>query len=751
MHKFNKFISLLIFCFFFVFPVYSSENEIIKKIDVEGLQRISYETVLSYAELETNIPYSNTISNDIIKKLYDTQLFSDVSVTYLNQIITIKVKENPTINLVLFEGNKSKKDEDLIAEIKLTERSIFSRSKVKEDVKRLLEIYQRSGRLSASIDPSVELLDNNRVNIIYAIDESDILRVSKITIIGNSAFSDKEIKKIMTTKTRSLLKFWSAGGAYDPDRIEYDKELIKEFYSENGYVNFAFTSSIAQLINSSNNFEIIFTVSEGDQFNFGDLKVNTKLKKLDSEILTNNLAPNKGNIFNSKIIKESVEFIKNSASAYGFTFIEIDPEMTIDNANKIVNVVFNINEGPKVYVNRININGNLRTLDKVIRREFSFSEGDAYNKFSINYSKDKIKSLNFFESVEISEERIEVSDKLNLNVEVEEKNTGSATIGAGYGDQNGTTFTAGISESNFLGKGQKVKFSTSFSSTQNLYDISITEPYFLNKDLSVRGDLYSKFSDPDSVNYETETIGVAGSLTFPLSNRNRITTKYSLLTSDTTADSDATNYEKLLAGTNTLSIAGYVLSLDNRNSPYKPSRGSIFTIEQNLAGLGGTSNYLENKISYKKYMKLNSNFIAAIKTQFGAINGYGGKYAPVDQMFNIGGKNLRGFKYGKIGPLLSGSFTGGNYYYVIASETNFDLPIDEYDISSSLFIDVGSVWGLDDRYGSIDDKHKLRASVGININWDSAIGPINFILAEPFMSEPTDITDKFSFDIGYNF
>ena len=747
----HKLISSFVFCICFLFSVYSSANEVVKKIDVQGLQRISYETVLSYAEIETDILYSKNISNEIIKKLYDTQLFSDVSVTYLNQIITITVKENPTINLVLFEGNKSKKDEDLITEIKLVERSVFSRSKIKEDVKRLLELYQRSGRLSASINPSVELLENNRVNIIYSINESDILRVSKITIIGNTAFSDKEIKKIMTTKTPSLLKFWSSGGAYDPDRIEYDKELIKEFYSENGFVNFSFTSSISQLVKSSNSFEIILTVSEGEQFNFGIIDVFTKLEKLDGKMLQKNLSLNTGNIFNSKIIKDSVEFIKNSASTYGFTFIEIDPKMTINTKDKTVDIIFNINEGPKVYVNRVNINGNTRTIDKVIRREILFSEGDAYNRFSINYSKDKIKSLNFFESVEINEERIDDLDRLNLNIIVEEKNTGSATIGAGYGDQNGSTLTAGISESNFLGKGQKVKFNTSFSSTQNLYDVSITEPYFNDKDLSVRGDLYSKFSDPDSVNYETETIGVGFSLGFPLSASNRITTKYSLLSSKTIADANATSYEKLLSGTSTVSLAGYVLSLDRRNSPYKPSKGSIFTIEQNLAGLGGTSNYLENKISYKKYWKLSKQFVGAVKTQFGSINGYGGKYAPLDKMFNIGGKNLRGFKYGKIGPLLSSSFTGGNYYYVIATETNFDLPIDEYDISSSLFLDVGSVWGLDNRYGSINDEHKLRASIGINLNWDSAIGPINFILAEPFMSEPTDITDKFSFDIGYNF
>ena len=746
-----SFVNFILIYFFLTFSAFSIDNDIIKEVKVEGLKRISYETVISYAEIETEFEFSKSISNEIIKKLYETQLFSDVSLSYANNIITIRVKENPTINLVMFEGNKSKKDEDLIEEVKLAERSIFSRSKVKEDVKRLLELYQRSGRLSATVSPSVELLENNRVNIIYTIDEAEVLKVSKISIIGNNSFTDKELRKIMTTKAPSLLKFWSSGGNYDPDRIEYDKELIKEFYNENGYVNFVFTSSIAQLINLSNKFEIILTVSEGEQFNFGTIKVNTKLQKLDNTVIEANLNHNEGNIFNSKIIKDSVEFIKNSASAYGFTFIEIDPQMKIDNVNNIVNVVFNIDEGPKVYVNRINISGNTRTIDKVIRREITFSEGDAYNKFSINFSKDKIRSLNFFESVNINEERVQSSDRLNLNIVVEEKNTGSATIGAGYGDQNGTTLTAGISESNFLGKGQKVKLSTSISNTQNLYDVSITEPYFFNKDLSIRGDLYSKFSDPENVNYETETVGVGISFSFPLSSKNRITTKYSLLTSQTIADNDATSYEKLLSGTSTVSMAGYVLSLDNRNSPYKPTDGSIFTIEQNLAGIGGTSNYLENKLTYKKYFKFNNLLTGAIKTQLGSINGYSNKYAPVDQMFNIGGKNLRGFKYGKVGPRLGSSFTGGNYYYVIATETNFDLPIDEYDISSSLFFDIGSVWGLDNRYGAIDDDHKLRASLGININWDSAIGPINFILAEPFMSEPLDITDKFSFDIGYNF
>jgi outer membrane protein insertion porin family len=415
-----KFIKYFLFFCLISAPVLAYEVNDIKEIKVEGIQRISYDTVLSYGDLSIQKLYSEDLSNNAIKKLYDTQLFSDVSIKYLDNILTINVKENPTINLVLFEGNKSKKDEDLVSEIKLKERSVFSRSRVKEDVKRLLELYQRSGRLSAKIDPSVELLDNNRINLIFKIDEAKVSNVSKITIIGNKEFTDREIRKVMTTKTPSLLRFWSKGGNYDPDRIEYDKQLIDDFYNENGFVNFVFTSSIAQLVDS-NKFEIILAVSEGEKHNFGSIKVITKLNKLNNEILENYLSSNEGKTFNSDIVKESVNYIKDNAAAFGFTFIKIDPKLTVNDLTKTVDITFDINEGPKVYVNRINIDGNTRTIDKVIRRNFSFSEGDAYNKYSVNYAKDKIKSLNYFEKVEINEERVANTDKLNLNVNVVEK------------------------------------------------------------------------------------------------------------------------------------------------------------------------------------------------------------------------------------------------------------------------------------------------------------------------------------------
>ena len=743
---FNAILIYLTLCTF----VIANEDNIIKSINVDGLKRISYETVLTYSLLEEGSVFTDDLSNSSIKSLYDTQLFSDVSITFNEKILTITVIENPTINLVSFEGNKKKKDDDLISEIKLTERSVFSRSKVKEDVKRLLELYQRSGRLSSTIDPSVELLDNNRVNLIFKINESDVSKVSKISYIGNIVYKDRDLKKIMTTKNSSLLRFFSSKNNYDPDRIEYDKQLITDFYNKNGYVNFKFVSSIAQLINNKN-FEIIFSVDEGSKFNFGKITTETKLEKLSADIIRKLIPALEDETFNSELLKTGTENIKNSAAQFGYTFIKVEPVFDIDPIKKIVNVNYLVDEGPKVYINRVNIYGNTRTVDKVIRRELPIDEGDPYNKYNIEMAKNKVRALQYFSEVEINEERISDTDKLNLNMTVSEKNTGSASLGAGYSDSAKGSLTLGLSEDNFLGKGQKVKVKAEFGSQSTLYDVSFTEPYFNNKQLSLRADIYNKIDDYDNVNYDTETIGLGFSLGFPLSNTRTIQTNYSLLTQKTTADANATAYETLLSGTSTISTIGYSLTIDNRNSPYKPTSGSLFTIKQTLAGIFGTSNYIENNINYKKYFPINETLTGAFKSEFGIISGYNGKYPDVNKLYKIGGKTLRGFKFGELGPKFGNSFTGGNLKYVLSTETNFDLPIDEYDISSSLFFDVGSVWGLDSRYGSINDDHKIRSSLGINLNWDSAIGPINFIFAEILSSEKTDSTDKFSFDIGYNF
>ena len=747
----KKFIIPFLLCLLLNTNLYANEN-IIKAISIDGMQRIDEETVISYANISKGAIYSEEIGNNVLKSLFETNLFSNIQISFEENILNIKIKENPTINLVKFIGNSKINDEDLVIEILLNERSIYSRSKVKKDIERMLSLYQRAGRLSTEINPKLEMLDNNRVNLTYEITESDIAKVSNIIILGNSVFSTNKIKSIMKTKEKTLLRFLSSSDNYDPDKLEYDKQLITEFYNNNGYPEFKFTSSIAQLKSNTNNFEIILNINEGDKFNFGELEVESKLKKIDPEFVKTILPIKKGNMFDRSLLRESVEQLKEIAQSEGYSFIEIDTNLLDGNEANTVDVRLIINEGPRVYVNNINISGNTRTVDKVIRREVTLTEGDAYNKYSINYSKDSIRALNFFNEVEINEIRTDFPDKINLAINVEEKNTGEVSLGAGYSSANAASLNLGLRENNFLGKGQKVKFDTTFSNTKTLYDISLTEPYFNNKPLSLTSNIYSNFTDPKNVNYETEDIGLGLSSSFPLSKDRYLELRYSLFTSKIKANSNATAYEKALAGTDTVSSFGYSLSFDRRNSRYKPSNGFNIKISQDLAGLGGDSYYYKNSFEFNYYKRLSKSLIGAYKLLGGNINGYNDKFSPLSSNFQLGGKKLRGFKSGKIGPKLGNSYTGGQYFYLTSLETNIDLNIDTFDITTTAFIDIGSVWGLENpAYGSIDDKHEARASIGVNLNWDSAIGPINIIYANIIESNKNDTTDNLYFDIGYNF
>ena len=745
----------LIFIFIFILSTvsYSFANEnLIEEIEITGNQRIDVETVISYADISINDEYSDEKGNKILKSLFKTELFSNIEIKYSNNKLIISIIENPTINLIKFEGNRKVKDEDLLIEVQLKERSVYSRSKVKKDIERILSLYQRNGRLSTEVIPKIETLGENRINLSYEIIESEISRVSKIIFIGNNAFSSSKLKSIMKTKERTFLRFLSSADKYDPDKIEYDKQLISQFYNNNGFPNFNFTSSIAQLSQNTNTFEVILYVDEGDKYNFGEINVSTKLKKINSEAALSLIPVNSGDIFDRSKISDSIETIKELAEGEGYSFVEIKPKFKENFDNKTVNIEIDINEGPRVYVNSINIAGNTRTIDQVIRREIGLAEGDAYNKFVANYSKDSIRSLGFFSSVEITDEKSNFPDKIDLTINVEEKNTGEASVGAGYSSSTSGSITLGLRENNFLGKGQKVNFASTFASTRNTYDISITEPYFNNKNLSVSADLYSNFSDPTGVNYETEDIGFGIGLGFPLASDKNILTKYSLYTSKVKPDANATAYERLLGGTDTVSQVGYVFTSDKRNSRYKPSRGFNFKLSQDLAGLGGTSYYYRNTAEYNVYKRLSERFIGALKVSAGSVNGYNGKYQPLSSNFRLGGKKLRGFKSGKLGPKTGTSYTGGQYFYLTSLETNIDFNLDAYDITSTLFIDAGSVWGLENpAYSAINGDHNLRSSAGVNFNWDSAIGPINIIYAVILENEPTDTTDNLYFDIGYNF
>jgi outer membrane protein insertion porin family len=471
----------LILTFIFFSNIIFADDFFIDEIEINGLERIERATVISYSKLRIESPYSNEIGNIVLKRLYETDLFSDVKIQFIDGLLNITVRENPTINLIKFIGNDKKNDADLLSEISLSDRSIYSRSKVKKDVKKLLSLYQRSGRLSTEVIPKVETLKDNRVNLIFEINESDIVSVSKITFIGNHVFSSRELRKEMKTKTSNLSRYFSSSDNYDPDRLEYDKILISNLYKNSGYPNFTFKSSIAQLIPNKNQFEIILTVNEGELYSFGDVTIESKFKKLNDQFLSKTLSAKSGSLYNANLIKDDIASIKNSASTYGYSFVQIDSKKSFDNKKKQVNINYLIDEGPKVYINKIIINGNTRTTDKVIRRQLSISEGDSYSKYLINVSKNKIQSLNFFSKVDVIEEKDEAFDKVNLIINVDERNTGEATIGAGYSSATKASLQLGITEDNFLGKGQQLKFQSNFGDEFYSYDISLQSHIYMEE------------------------------------------------------------------------------------------------------------------------------------------------------------------------------------------------------------------------------------------------------------------------------
>ena len=737
---------------YLILTSFSFSNETkISEILVKGAERIDIDTIISYSSLSIDDTYSDEIGNQILKRLFDTDLFSDIKISFADESLIISVIENPTVNLISFEGNKKKSDEELLGEISLGQRSIYSRSKVKKDTQKLLTFYQRAGRLSTIINPKVEVLDNNRVNLIFDVVESDVVTVSKINFIGNKYFSSSELRKVMKTKPSTLLRILSSADNYDPDKVEYDKELITEFYNNNGFPNFNFTSSIAQLVPNKNKFELIFTIDEGEEYNFGNINIENKLTKLNNDGVLKIIPVKVGNLYVKQNLKSSIKSIKDNAAIFGYTFIDIKYKEKFNNINNTVDIIFSINEGPKVYVNRINIEGNSRTTDSVIRRQMILSEGDPYNKFEIDISKDRLQSLGFFENVDITEERTEEFDKINLNISMSEKNTGEASLGAGYSSVSKASLQFSLIEQNFLGKGQKLKFISQFGDENTTYDFSFAEPYVRGKDLYFKSDLYNSVSDSTAVNYDTSTIGLGFELGFPIALDKRINSRYSLYSVKTTPDANATAYENSLSGTDTTSSIGYTFTLDKRNSRYRPSSGYNLVFDQDIAGIGGNSYYIKDVVKYNYYKRLTKKLIGSIKLNMGNINGYNGNYAPLSSYFKLGGSNLRGFKYGKVGPKFLTSYLGGQYYYLLQTETNIDLPIESFDIKSVLFADIGSVFGINDQYNYINDEHKVRSSVGINFLWDSAIGPINLVFSEVINQEATDQIDNFYFDIGYNF
>lgn len=734
-----------------------SAAEIVSDIRIEGNQRIEDSAVQTYLGIDAGDDVSRYDLDLALKKLYDTGFFADVGIDMTGGVVAVQVIENPSINDVIFEGNDQIETEDLQAEITLRPRSIYTRTKVQNDLKRLLDVYRRNGRYSAEITPQVIELEQNRINLVYDIQEGPRAFIQKISFIGNESYDAQTLEKIISSARERWYQFLSDSDRYDPDRLQYDQELLRRFYFENGYADFKVKSAIAEMSPQRDAFYLTFTVEEGEKYEFGAVDVDSKLPSGRLPDFSQSITTKKGDVYNATEVEDSVNRMVDKLSDEGFAFVEINPKLKrrTENNKKTIDLTYDIEEGPKVYVERINIFGNVRTLDEVVRREFRLTEGDAYSSSKMKRTEQRLNNLNFFEKVDIQTKPGSTPDKTQIDVEVAEKSTGEITFGAGFSTADGPLADVGVSENNFLGKGQQLRARTMFAARRQMYNIGFTEPYFMDRPVSAGFDLYNTSVDYlDEASYEREATGGILKFGYALSEKMQHQFRYNYeLTNITNVQSDASTYIKEQEGENSASIIGQSFIYDDRDNRLAPTSGYFWRFNQDLAGLGGDDRFLRHEIQGEYYYPIAKKWTFLLAGSAGNVFGIG-KDVRINQRFYIGSEEIRGFSKAGIGArdITTDDALGGNNYYAGTAELRFPLGLpDDLGVTGATFVDAGSLWGVDNDGVGIADDSTPRVSAGFGVAWNSPFGPIRIDFAKALLKEEYDDEELVRFSFGTRF
>lgn len=750
---------------------------LVRQILVEGNQRVEADTVLSYLLLQPGQPFDSRLVNLSIQTLIATGLFSDVQMEDRGEIVIVRVQENPIINRVILEGNSAIDDESITDEIQAQPRAIFTRSRVQSDVQRIIEVYRRSGRFAATVTPKIVEQPQNRVDLIFEISEGPVTGVRRINVIGNESFSDRRLRRELVTRESRWWRFFSSNDNYDPDRLEYDRELLRQFYSNQGYANFRVLSAVAELTPDQRDFYITITLDEGEVYNFGEVTVSTEIPDLDPEFLQAILPVQEGDLFQGQLIEDSIDALTFSAGAAGYAFVNIRPLTSRNRDDRTVDVEFVIDEGPRVYIERIDISGNTRTLDRVIRRELDIVEGDAFNQVLIDRSRNNVRRLGFFEDVVVEETPGSAPDRARVNVAVTEQPTGELAFGAGFSSTDAFLVDLSISERNLRGRGQFLRFRISASSNRESLDIRFTEPRFLDRNLAAGFDLFRVNSDfLSEASFQTESTGASLRLGFPVTASTNLQLGYTYRTDNVRVFSSASSALLNQAGSRVTSVLTYTLNWSRLNDPIEPSNGYRLQFTQGFAGIGGDVRYVRSELTgaiYRPFFPglLGNEVVASFTMNGGFILPWGGDTARINDRFFKGGNSFRGFEVAGLGPravsrdaqtgeLVRGDALGGRLYAVGALEVSFPLGLPEqYGVRGSLFTEFGTL-GLLDSADQVDeatnavftvDDLALRASAGLSIFWDSPFGPVRFDFAQAFIREDYDRAEFFRFSTRTGF
>ncbi|NNE58112.1 MAG: outer membrane protein assembly factor BamA [Hellea sp.] len=797
-------------CLFLIQPVAAQTDApppqaptIIKSIQVQGNQRVEANTVASYLLFAPGDPYTENRIDLSVKTLYSTGLFADVMIEPRDGNILIRVVENPIINRVIFEGNKSLKTDKITDEVEAEPRAIFTRASVQSDVQRIIELYRQSGRFAATVEPKVVQQPQNRVDLIFEITEGPVTGVKRINFIGNNEFADKRLRGQIATSESLWWKFFSSNDNYDPGRLEYDREQLRKFYTDRGFADFRVVSAVAELTPDQEDFYITFTLDEGEEYRWGEVQVETELDELDDEFLKRIIRIKSGDIYKASEVEDAIENLTFAAGSAGYAFVDIQPEIRRDRDTKTVDLVFNIVEGPRVYIERIDIVGNTTTLDYVIRREMELVEGDAFNRILLDRSKNRIRALRFFEEVEIEEAQGTAPDRAVVKVSVKEQPTGELSFSAGFSSADRFLVDLSITQRNLRGRGQLMRFVVRTSANRREIDLRFTEPRFLGRNLAAGVELFDITLDfLDEAGFRQSRQGGQFTLAFPVTENTSLVSRYSLRNESvevpfgTCFGADQQLFSSSLCdpttnqpiGDRLSSIVGFTFGWDRRNDPITPTKGFDMRLSQDFAGLGGDVQYLRTDMTANAYRGLTKDIIASARVSGGYVTGWGGEPIQINDRFFKGNFDFRGYDNAGIGPrimtrvgfdengirytggevgfdpdvitstaLVRGRSLGGNAYGIAATEVSFPLGIDS--LLGSLWAEAGGVGLLDDEFipttvANIDndqlgsfivDDLSIRAMVGASIFWESPFGPIRFDFSKPLKQYDYDERKSFQF------
>ncbi|MDV3456729.1 outer membrane protein assembly factor BamA [Sphingomonas sp. HF-S4] len=733
-----------------VAPVPVQQARTIRSLRVQGSQRLEPETVLSYTRLRAGEAFTNETIDQAIKDLLASELLADVEIDTTTDDVVIRIRENPVINRVIYEGNKRLKNDKIQKEVRLAPRQIFTRTAVRADVARIVELYRRQGRFAANIEPKMVSLDQNRVDVIFEIDEGPKSKVRQINIIGNEVFSDGKLRGEMATKTSSLMNLLSSNTSYDQDRLAYDQQKLRQFYLTEGYADFRVISAVAELTPDKRDFIITYVVEEGPRYKFGPVTVDSAIRDFDDKRLATALAIKEGQFYNAKAVEDTIEQLSETAGAFGYAFADVRPEYQRDREALTMSINFHIGESNRTYVERIEITGNRQTQDKVIRREFRVAEGDAFNTFLVKRSQDRINSLGYFQDkFEIERKEGSAPDRIVLAANVEERPNGELTLSAGFSSLERFIVQASIRQRNFRGMGQTVSASVDYSSYSKSVELGFTEPYLFDTNIALGGTLfrqdYNAFnyigSDRSTTYSQVATGGqlVAG---LPLTEYWTLSARYTLrqdnvtldrgsFYSDVDGDGDlecdplkAGRYYCEAVGNRITSLVGLSLIYDSLNSRLRPTRGQRLSVGADFAGLGGEVRYARARFEGAKYWNVGSGFIASLTAEGGYIHSLekradGIEPVRITDRFYLGEPQFRGFDIRGVGPRVqrigyTGTVAGGNQalvtdrdqiiddalggkaYYLTKAELEIPLGAgaQELGLRPSIFVMAGSLFGI---------------------------------------------------------